>query len=180
MVFPGAFCHDVGVEASITIITTEAHDPDQFEAMRLDERRERSAGWKMFPLRSGRYLETFLMKATNSDFGVFGSAERPVDDDGTTVKTSVIMSSSIPGVVPELVEMVEQRPDETAQALAKHGGGTANLGRIRDGLKSGTWPTSRDPAEEAAAFAFYLLKYARIAEQSLKGVCFEYRGQVTA
>jgi hypothetical protein len=168
------------VEPSITIITTEAHDPDQFETMRLDERRERSAGWKVFPLRSGRYLESFLMKATNCDFGVFGSSERPVDDNGVAVETSVIMSSSIPSVVPELVRMVEQKPDETAEVLAKHGGSTANLGRIRDGLKSGTWPTSGDPAEEAAAFAFYLLKYARIAEQSLKGVCFEYRGEVSA
>lgn len=147
--------------------------------MLLDERRECSAGWKMFPVGSARFLDTFLIKATSSDFGVFSSDERPVDDKGVAVETGVIMSSSTPKILPGLVAIVEEKPDETIEALAKHGGSTANLGRAREALTSGTWPTSGDPAEEAAAFAFYLLKHARIAERSLKGVCFEYRGQLT-
>ncbi len=169
-----------GVDASITIITTKAVDPDQFEDMSLAERRERSAGWKLFPLRSGRYLETFLMKATGSDFGVFGSSESPVDANGVAVKTSVIMKDEIPALLSALTAMVEQKPDETAQLLVTHGGGTADLGRVRAALTSGTWPESGDPTEETAAFVFQLLEHARIADMARKGICFEYRGQVTA
>lgn len=166
------------MDASITIITTKANDPDQFEEMPLEERRQRSAGWKMFPLRSGRFLDTFLMKTTNSDFGVFASAERPVDADGVPLKTNVIMKATVPQILPELIAMVEQKPDETAEALAKHSGNNANVGRIREALTSGIWPTSGDPAEETAAFAFHLLAFARIADMARYGLCLEYRGQV--
>ncbi len=179
MAFRQAVCHAAGVEASITIITTKAVDPDQFEEMRLDERRERSAGWKLFPLRSGRYLETFLMKATRSDFGIFGSAEHPVDANGVSVRTCVIMKSEVPAAVSELTAMVEQKPDETARVLVKHGGNTADPGRVHDALTSGDWPESGDPAEETAAFVFHLLEHARIADRARKGICIEYRGRVT-
>jgi len=171
--------YDAAVEASITIITTKANDPDQFEEMPLEDRRQRSAGWKMFPLRSGRFLDTFLMKATNSDFGVFASAERPVDANGIPVTTSVIMKTTVPQILPELITMVEQKPDETAELLARHGGSNANVARIREALTSGIWPTSGDPAEETAAFAFHLLAFARIADMARYGLCLEYRGQVT-
>jgi len=167
------------VDASITIITTEANDPDQFEEMSLEERRERSAGWKKLMLRSGRYLERFYMLATDSDFQLFASSEQPEDASGVPVTTRVIMRSSIPEILPRLIALVEQTPDETAALLAKHGGGSADLGRVREGLASGTWPDSGDPAEEAAAFAFHLLAFARIAEESGTGICFEYRGQVS-
>jgi hypothetical protein len=180
VVFRVASCQDGDVETSITIITTEANDPDQFEDMPLEERRERSAGWKKLPLHSGKYLERFFMLATDSDFQLFASGERPVDAAGETVTTRVIMKSSIPEVLPGLIALVEQKPDATAELLKKHGGDTADLGRVHDGLATGTWPESGDPAEEAAAFAFHLLQFARIAEESRKGICFEYRGQVTA
>ena len=178
MVFATAFLHDVGVESSITIITTKAIDPDQFEDMSLQERRERSAGWKMFPLRSGRLLETFLMKATGADFGIFGSAGRPVDANGVTVKTTVLFKSEIPAAVATLTAMVEQKPDETAQLLVNHGGDTADVARVREALTSGTWPENGDPAEETAAFAFKVLELARLSEMAHKGICFEYRGEV--
>jgi hypothetical protein len=168
------------MEATITILTTKAEDPDQFEDMSLEGRRERSVGWKRFPLRSGRYMTTFLMKATDSDFGMFGSAELPVDGDGVIVRTHVLMRSEVPAAVLRLTAMVEEQPDETAEALVKHGGNTASLGRVREGLRSGTWPESGDPAEETAAFAFHLLALARVAAETRKGVCFEYRGQVRA
>ena len=57
--------------ASITIIAVPAEDPDSFEAMYGEERRHRSAGWKTFPAHSGQMLDPFLMKATDSDPGVF-------------------------------------------------------------------------------------------------------------
>jgi len=166
------------VETTLTILCTEAEDPDQFEAMTLDERRERSGGWKTFPLRSRRMVDTFLLKATRSDFGVFDSAELPVDDAGVAVKTCVIMRSSIREVVASLETMIERRPTETALALTKHGGGTADLGLVTAALTSGAWPTSGDPAEETAAFAFQLLVYARFALEDLRGVCWEFRGSV--
>ncbi len=164
------------MEPSITIITTTAKDPDQFEGMHLTERRERSVGWKQFPLRSGVYLDAFLMSATNSEFGVFGSAEKEVDAEGVEVKTRLIVSESVPLILPELAVMVEQKPDETARALVKHGGGAADVVRVTEALTTGAWPTGDDPAEEAAAFAFHLLTYARLAEETMKGICLEYRG----
>lgn len=90
MEFAAAPCHHYGVDASITIISTFADDPDSFESMRLDERRQRSGGWKEFPLRSQRFLDTFLMAATGSDFGVFPSAQEPLDSRKVKVKTRVI------------------------------------------------------------------------------------------
>jgi len=170
-------CHDGPVQTTLTILCSEADDPDQFEATTLDERRERSGGWKTFSLRSRRMVDTFLLKATCSDFGVFDSAELPVDDAGVAVKTCVIMRSSIRQVVACLETMVERRPTETALALINHGG-TADLGLVTAALTSGAWPTSGDPAEETAAFAFQLLVYARYALEDLRGVCWEFRGDV--
>ncbi|MBA3462808.1 MAG: hypothetical protein H0T46_22825 [Deltaproteobacteria bacterium] len=164
------------MEPSVTIITTAAKDPDQFEGMLLTERRERSVGWKKFPLRSGVYLDAFLVSATDSDFGVFGSAEEEVDAEGIKVRTRLIVSESIPQILPMLMTMVEEKPDETARALVKHGGGTADVVRVTEALTSGAWPSGNDPAEEAAAFAHQLLTYARLAEETLKGICLEYRG----
>ncbi len=50
-------------------------------------------------------------------------------------------------------------------------------GRSFSALQTGTWPRNGDPAEESAAFAHHLLKYARTAKQDRMGVCWEYRGK---
>ena len=167
------------MDPSITIICTEADDPDQFERMSLTERRERSGGWKTFPLRSGRFIDTFFMAATDSDFGVFDSADALVDGDGVTVKTCMIVKDSIPQIIPMLEVLVEQRPGETARALVAHGGGSADPEQVAAVLGSGEWPDSDDPAAEAAAFARQLLTYARYANDDLRGVCWEFRGEPT-
>ena len=178
LVFVPGHCHDWAVSASITIIACPAEDPDSFEEMRLDERRNRSAGWATFPLRSGRYVDTLLMKATNTDFGIFESAEKEIDENGDTVESNMIARVTIIEVLPLLEALVEANADETARALWTHGGGTADLARVCEALRSDAWPESGDPADEAAAFAHQLLKHARYAVDYLDGVCWEYRGDV--
>lgn len=165
------------MSASITIIIVPAEDPDSFEAMYLDERRHRSGGWVAFPLQSGRYPDTFLMKATDSDLGVFGGAD-DTDDAGEKLVTCMIDHLTLVESLPYLEALVEAKTDETARALVAHGGGSADLARVAEGLRSGTWPTSGDPAEEAAAFAHHLLKSARVAQKDRMGVCWELRGQI--
>lgn len=164
------------VNASITIIAVPAEDPDSFESMYTDERRHRSAGWKTFQPRSGRMLDTFLMKATSSDLGVF-ECEPEVEPDGQKLQTCLIDRSTLVQVLPKIEALVETNAAETARALQSHGGGAADLARVTAALASGTWPDSGDPAEETAAFAHHLLKYARIATQERRGVCWEFRGE---
>jgi hypothetical protein len=168
-----------GTSACITIITCPGDDPDEFEQMSRPERRERSVGWKRFPLRSGKLLDTFLMFATHVDLGVFGCATDE-DPDGEPFDTSFMPTSSIVETLPALAQWVEGDPDETARLLHVHGGSTGDLAQITQALRTGEWPTSTDPAEEAAAFAFNLLTYARYAKQSLMGVAWEIRGEVRA
>jgi hypothetical protein len=165
------------VSPSITIISVPAEDPDAFEAMYLDERRHRSGGWTCFAVQSGRYLDTFLMKATASDLGVFASAD-DVDSAGDKLVSCLIDRETLVEVLPDLEVLVEARADETARALCVHGGGGADLARVAEALASGAWPTTGDPAEEAAAFAHHLLKAARVAVQDRMGVCWEYRGEL--
>ena len=71
------------------------------------------------------------------------------------------------------------KPDETARALIERGGGKADLARVTEALTTGNWPESGDAAEETAAFTFQLLKHARFAKTDLRGICLEYRGDVT-
>ena len=175
---PGS-CHDSPVSASITIISVPAEDPDAFEAMYLDERRDRSGGWATFPVHSGRMLDVFLMKATHADLGVFGSAEE-TDAAGEPLATCLIDRETLLEVLPYLEALVEGKAADTARALVTHGGGGADLARVIEALETGVWPTSGDPAEEAAAFAFHLLKSARVAKGDRMGVCWEYRGQLVA
>ncbi len=177
MEFARRSCHDPAVSQSITIISVPADDPDSFEEMLLDERRNRSGGWQTFPLRSGRFLDSFLMKATGTDLGVFRGADDR-DEAGEKLVTCLIDKDTLLEVLPELEALVETKADATAQALSQHGGGSADVARVAAALASGTWPTSGDPAEEAAAFAHQLLKSARVAKQDRMGVCWEYRGQV--
>lgn len=150
---------------------------DAFEAIEVAERRNRSAGWVSFPLRSGRRLCTFLMDATSTDLSVLGCDE-VIDRAGWKVATALIADADIKQVLPRLEELVETNDAVTAYALVVHGG-ARNLDAIADALSSGTWPTNGDPAEEAAAFARHLLTLMRIAKKTLMGVCWEYRGDVT-
>lgn len=163
------------VSASITIIAVPAEDPDSFEAMYTEERRHRSAGWKTFTACSGKMLDTFFMKATDSDLGVF-ECEPEVEPDGQKLQTCLIDRQTVLHVLPTLENLVETNADATARALVAHGGGNADLARTTQALKVGTWPERGEPAEEAAAFAHHLLKYARIAAQERRGVCWEFRG----
>jgi hypothetical protein len=98
------------VSPSITIIIVPAEDPDTFEAMYLDERRHRSGGWTCFSVRSGRYLDTFLMKATDSDLGVFASAD-DVDSAGEKLVSCLIDRETL----------LEVLPDETARCCCAEG-----------------------------------------------------------
>jgi hypothetical protein len=167
------------VETTVTIIATPAEHPDSFEEMRLAERREQSGGWKTFPVRSGRYLDTFVMKATDADFSVFGSSIVLTDEDGTKVETMMICDADIGHVIEDLAALVEQNPEQTAKALVAHGGGSASIEAVVAALKSGAWPDDGDAATEAAAFAHHLLSYARVAKGDATGVCWEYRGPVS-
>lgn len=167
------------MSASITIIGVPAEDPDSFEEMYLDERRNRSGGWDTFPLRSGRMLDAFFMKATSSDLGVYRGDEDK-DDDGVKLVTCLIDRETLVEVLPDLERLVETNADATARALQAHGDGKTGLERISAALKGGAWPESGDTAEEAAAFARQLLKFARTAVKDRMGVCWEYRGDVIA
>ncbi len=178
MEFGRRLCHDRPVEATITIIGLRADDPDSFEEMSLERRREKSGGWNVFPVRSGRALDTFLMKATDSDFAVFGCGIKLVDDEGLSVRSNLITRGDVKRVIPNLEELVEKHPGRTARALVAHGGNRADVARVLDALGSDEWPESGDPAEEAAAFAHHLLKRARVAVCDFHGVCWEYRGTI--
>lgn len=163
---------------TITIISTKADDPDSFEDMTLLERRTNSGGWKVFPVRSGRAIDTFLMLATKSDFGVFESSIVLKDKDGTKVHSNMIVRASIPGVIKDLVRLVEKSPSKTAKALVAHGGTRADPARVLAALSSEDWPDGGDPAEEAAAFAHHLLNAARVAKGDLMGLVWEFRGAI--
>lgn len=165
------------VSPSITIIVVSADDHDAFAELALDQRRHSSMGIETFPLRSRCYLDTFLMKATRSDLGVLRLAD-DVDDEGEKLITCVLDKGTVLEVLPDLEAMVETNAEGTARALCEYAGEGANLARITAALKSGTWPTSGDSAEEAAAFAYHLLKSARDGKQFQMGVCWEYRGDV--
>jgi hypothetical protein len=178
MEFDLRLCHDWPVEATITIISTRADDPDSFERMSLDERREASGGWKVYPVRSGRAIDTFLMAATDTDLSVFASGIELIDDEGKSVQTNMITRGDVKRVIPKLEELVERQPETTARALVTHGGNRADLARVPAALTSDGWPEGGDPAEEAAAFAHHLLKHARVAKGDVDGVCWEFRGTI--
>lgn len=170
-------CHDSRVTPSITLISVPAEDPDTFEAMYIDERRHRSGGWVTFPVRSSRMLDAFFMKATASDLGVLRLAD-DTDAAGEKLTTCLIDRQSLLQALPDLEALVEAKADDTARALVRYGGGGADVARVTAALGTGEWPTSGDPAEEAAAFAFHLLKSARVAKGDEMGVCWEYRGEI--
>lgn len=165
------------MSATITIIVTPADD-EAFESMTVDERRRNGHEWEAFPLGSGRLLETFFMKATGADLSVLGCEDRR--REGVLLQTSLLTKDVVVAVIPDLEALLDENADATARALLKHGKGTSELARISAALSSGTWPTSGDPAEESAAFARQLLKHAILAKDAAMGVCWEYRGDVSA
>ena len=166
--------------ATITIITTKAADPDQFESMYNDERRRRSGGWETFPSRSGGLPGNFFLLATKVDLGVFESAPEVDIDTEEKLQTCMIDKATLLRVIPKLEELVERNTEATARALVAQGGNSADLARVTETLRSGAWPEGDDPAEEAAAFAHNLLKYARTAAELQMGICWEYRGEFTS
>ncbi len=161
------------------MIVVPADDPDAFEDLFLAERKSRSRGWVIFPVRCGRYLETFFMKATSSDLGVAECDEHEDDDTGEKFETNVIDRDTLAEVLPKLRTLVEKKPEKTAKALHAHGGGKGDVSRVSAALKSGEWPEDGDAAQEAAAFAHHLLESAERAVTNQMGVCWEYRGTLT-
>ncbi len=164
---------------SITIIILRAGAPEELDAIPYYARKQESSGWKDLPARSGRFLDTFLMKSTNSDFSIFQAA-LDVDEDKLPFVTRLIVPIDLVRVVPELEPLIEKHADKTASALRAHGGNTASLASIKAALASGDWPDSGDPAVEAAAFAHHLLGFARTAVEYTLAVCVEYHGDFVA
>ncbi|MCC7000052.1 MAG: hypothetical protein IT370_35965 [Deltaproteobacteria bacterium] len=166
------------MSATITIIVIPAVDPDTFESISLRNRKRESKGWRAFELGSGRFLCTFLQKATKADLGVFGCEDGVDPEVKQPLRTRMISNGTVRRTLSVLERLVEKQPDETAQALLEHGGGKGRLARIKSALTSGKWPKSADPAEETAAFAHELLEKVRKAIEREVGVCWEYRGKV--
>lgn len=164
------------MSATLTIIVTPADDEEAFESMTVDERRRNGHEWEEFPLGSGHLLETFFMKATSSDLGVFGCEDRK--REGVLLQTSVLFKDVVVAAIPDLEALLDENAEATARALLTHGNGKSELARISAALRSGTWPESGDPAEESAAFARQLLNHAVLARDAGMGVCWEYRGKV--
>ncbi|MCC6999030.1 MAG: hypothetical protein IT370_30735 [Deltaproteobacteria bacterium] len=160
--------------ATITIIATTVEEPDQFESMDTDERRYVSAGWQAFPARSGRYPDDVFLRATGVRLGIYEG--KPEYDAQGRLHSFIIDRRTLEKVLPDLVAAVEADPKATAGALVAECGGTADLAKVAAALQADTWPEGDDPAEEAAAFAHHLLKYARIAVNSANGICWEFRG----
>lgn len=168
------------MKVTVTLIVIPAKNPDAFEAISPRNRKRESRGWVTFEFGSGRFLDTFLMKATKVDLSVFACEDREDWDSKRLLQTCLLTNGSVTRRLPALEKLVEEDPDQTAAALHQHGGGTGNLARIKARLKSGSWPKQGDAAEETAAFAHQLLIRMRRAKELKMGVCWEYRGKVSA
>ena len=134
------------------MIIVPAETPDSFEEMVLAQRKQGSYGWVHFPIRSGRYVDVFFLRATRSDLGVFQCAER-TDDDDQKLETSLIDRSTISKMLPKLEALVEKNAKETARALRAHADAKGDVARVLEALKTGEWPKRGTAAEEAAAVA---------------------------
>jgi hypothetical protein len=164
------------VSATITIIATPVKSPKQFKAIELEERRRSSLGWKVFPSRTGRHPDAVLLTATGIDLAVLELEQERDPDSGEIVKSFIIDEKTLEEVVPRLEALIDANRDATAQALVAKVGGTANIERVTECLKDGTWPEEADAAAEAAAFAKNLWGYGRFASLAGLGICWEYRG----
>lgn len=146
--------------------------------MSLTERRRESHGWDTFPVSSGRYLCTFVMKALDIDLGVFGAENRADRErEGGRVVTRLLLAELMDDTIRDLGTLVH-RADRTAAALVAHGGGEDTPDVVIAALRSGEWPDAGRAASEAAAFSHRLLVAARQAKTDGFGVCWEYRGEV--
>jgi hypothetical protein len=160
------------------MIVVPAEVPDDLERMYVDQRKQDSKEWETFPLRSGRFLDTFLMAATNADLGVLACEDREDGDEADVpFKTRLLTRPTVVEALPDLEALVEANAHTTARALQKHGGGTTDLELISAALKTGAWPETRDPAVEAAAFAHQLLLRARQAISVKMAVCWGAPGR---
>jgi hypothetical protein len=158
---------------SLTLIIVHVTDPDSFERLSLEERRKQSLEWKTFEIRSGRFLDTFLMKATGTDLGEF-SYEETRDGDGVTLTTCFIDEKTLPRDLETLERFLG---DETATQLCTLAG-RADRSRVQRALRTGDWPDGGNPAEESAAFAFHLVELAKTAIRHKMGLCLEHRGHL--
>ena len=166
-------CHHRGVSSTITIISLAVESPKELEEMSLATRRTTGRHWT-FPIKSGVLLDLFFMHATKSDFGVYAAGEYFEGDK--PLATYMIDHKTLVKQVAKLEKLVEKNAAETAKKLHEHGKKSGDLARIEAALGSDDWPTSGDPAEEAAAFGHYLLLCAREGAEYDLGACWEYRG----
>ncbi len=159
--------------ATITIISLPVVDPDSFERLSIEERRTHGPTGT-FPISGGTPPDTFLMKATKTDLGVFENGAS--SDSSGALSTCMIDGGTLASDIADLEDLVEAHPAQTARALYEHGQKTGDLSKIEAALRTGAWPATREPAEEAAAFAFQLLRAARYGKDHTMGVCWELRG----
>ena len=165
------------IASSVTILQGPTEGHDEFEALTLDERRRKGGGWVTFPLRSGRRLCTFAMKATGADFGVLGCRDER-GRDGENVDTNLIADVDLPGTLADLEALFGTNEAQTIAQLLAHRENQSTTARIETALRTGAWPETGDPAEETAAFAHDLMNAMRAAKGKQLGVCWEYRGEV--
>ncbi len=162
---------------TILQVPTEGHD--EFEALTLDERRKQGGGYETFPLRSGRRLCTFAMKATNGDFGVLGCRDER-GKDGERVDTNLSADVDLADVLADLEELFITKADQTIAQLLALDESQSSAAQIAAALTTGSWPSTGDAAEETAAFIHHLMKAMRAAKEKKLGVCWEYRGEIVA
>lgn len=165
------------IASSVTILQVPTEGHDEFEALTLDERRKKGGGCETFPLRSGRRLCTFAMKATNADFGVLGCRDER-GKDGENVDTNLIADVDVADVLADIESRFITQADQTIAQLLAHDENQSTAAQIAAALTTGTWPATGDAAEESAAFLHHLMRAMRAAKEKKLGVCWEYRGEI--
>lgn len=165
------------IASSVTILQVPTQGHDEFEALTLSDRRRKGGGYETFPLRSGRRLCTFAMKALSADFGVLHCRDER-GQDGERVDTNLIADIDLSDVLADLEARFITNADETIAQLLAHDENRSNAAQVTAALTSGTWPATGDAAEESAAFIHHLMKAMRKAMERKMGVCWEYRGEI--
>ncbi len=158
------------LQRTLTVTILAVPTERDFESMTDEERRRESGGWINYPVRSGRRLPAFLAAGTTTDLDAWLAEDR----DGELaegVETRVIHKSSVAAVLARLEALIANA-EPTAAALCAYGGNSSDVARVTAALQTDGWPTSGDPAEEAAAFALHLRDYLRIAKDERIGVCW--------
>ena len=155
--------------------------------MELKERTRSSVGWKELPSRTGKMPDEVLLQALDyleslaaHELAVFECETRIDSETNESVETRAIDVRTLEQILPKLEILVKGEPEQTAAALRRACGDTADLARVLSALVTATWPDDgNDPAEEAAAFTHYLFAYGRLASALRLGICWELRAPRT-